>query len=84
MAQKNMFPKVGYTMIADYYFLAAYILVITLIIFIISAQILVFRGQEKIALVWNKRFSIIAVIGVIGTYALITWFAIYAKSMLLS
>ncbi len=83
MSQKNAFPKVGYTMIADYYFLLAYAQVVTLIICIIYTQSLMSGGQKELAKVWNRRFSFGAMIAVVSIYSLVTLIAIYFKPTML-
>ena len=72
MSQKGSFPKVGYTMIADYYFLTAYVLVVAMIVGIIFTQTLMSKGQKDEAKVWNRRFSIGSAITAIAFYALMT------------
>ncbi len=77
MSQKNAFPKVGYTMIADYYFLITYVFIVMLIICIIYLQTLMSKGEKELAKIWNRRFSIAAMIAAPGLYALLTtmaWF----------
>lgn len=83
MSQKNAFPKVGYTMMADYYFLLGYAQVVTLIICIIYTQSLMSDGQKELAKKWNKRFSLGALVVVIGVYTLVTLAAMYYKPSLL-
>ncbi len=82
MSQKNAFPKVGYTMVADYYFLLGYAQVVTLIIGIIYTQYLISEGHKERAKMWNQRFSVGAFISVICIYTLVTLFALYAKPSL--
>ena len=82
MSQKNAFPKVGYTMMADYYFLLGYAQVVTIIICIIYTQSLMSDGKKELAKQWNKRFSIGALVGVIGIYTLVTLIAVYYKPSL--
>lgn len=76
MSQKNAFPKVGYTMIADYYFLAGYALVVAMIICIIFTQTLMSKGQKDLAKKWNLRVSIGAAIAALGIYSFMTLAAI--------
>ncbi|KIL97605.1 Branched-chain amino acid ABC transporter amino acid-binding protein [Paramagnetospirillum magnetotacticum MS-1] len=75
MSQKNSFPKVGYTMSADYYFLVAYAFVVSMIFNIIFIQTLQSAGQKDVAKLWNKRLSIGAMIAAIVIYAAMTIFA---------
>ena len=77
MSQKNSFPKVGYTMIADYYFLVAYAIVVAIIIFIIFTQRLMSKGQKDLAKQWNHRLSIGATVAAVSVYASMTLVAIY-------
>lgn len=72
MSQKGSFPKVGYTMIADYYFLTAYALVVAMIIGIIFTQTLMSKGQKEEAKVWNRRFSVGSAVAAVATYAFMT------------
>ena len=72
MSQKSAFPKVGYTMTADYYFLSAYVLVVAMIIGIIYTQSLMSRGQKDEAKAWNRRFSVGAAITAVAIYAFMT------------
>lgn len=72
MSQKGSFPKVGYTMIADYYFLTAYALVVAMIVGIIFTQTLMSQGQKDRAKAWNLRFSIGSAIAAVGIYAFMT------------
>ena len=72
MSQKNAFPKVGYTMVADYYFLTAYLLVVAMIVGIIFTQTLMSKGQKDEAKRWNRRFSIGSAIAAIGIYSYMT------------
>ncbi|MCY7386529.1 MAG: ABC transporter substrate-binding protein [Burkholderiales bacterium] len=76
MSQKNSFPKVGYTMVADYYFLTAYALVVAMIIGIIFTQTLISKGQKDDAKKWNFRFSIGSAIAAVGVYSFMTLSAI--------
>lgn len=78
MSQKNSFPKVGYTMSADYYFLVAYAFVVAMIFNIIFIQTLQSAGQKDVAKVWNKRLSIGAMIAAIAIYATMTAVAMNA------
>ena len=79
MSQKNAFPKVGYTMVADYYFLAAYSLVVAMIVGIIFTQTLMSKGQKDQARQWNRRFSIGSAIAAISIYSFMTmWSALTA------
>lgn len=82
MSQKSAFPKVGYTMVADYYFLLGYLQVVTLIICIIYTQSLMSDGQKELAKRWNRRFSIGALLAVVSIYTLVTWIAMYYKPSL--
>ena len=79
MSQKNAFPKVGYTMVADYYFLTAYSLVVIMIVGIIFTQTLMSKGQKDQARQWNRRFSIGSAIAAISIYSFMTmWSALMA------
>lgn len=75
MSQKNSFPKVGYTMSADYYFLVAYAFVVSMIFNIIFIQTLQSAGKKDVAKIWNTRLSIGAMIAAIVIYAAMTIFA---------
>ncbi len=77
MSQKSAFPKVGYTMVADYYFLMAYAFVVAMIICIIYTQTLMSKGQKEQAKRWNHRFSIGAMILSLGMFGLLTLYAAY-------
>jgi ABC-type branched-subunit amino acid transport system substrate-binding protein len=72
MSQKNSFPKVGYTMTADYYFLTAYAFVVAMIICIIFTQTQVSNGQKEAAKVWNRRLSYSAMLAAVLVYAAMT------------
>ncbi len=78
MSQKNAFPKVGYLMTADYYFLAAYAFVVSIMICIIFTQTLMASGQKELAKLWNRWLSIGAWISMITIYAAMTLIAMYA------
>lgn len=75
MSQKNAFPKVGYTIVADYYFLFAYAFVVSMIVCIIFMQTLMSSGQKELAKRWNKRFSIAAIILAVSLYSGLTYYA---------
>ena len=77
MSQKNSFPKVGYIMTADYYFLVAYAFVVAIMICIIFTQTLMASGQKELAKRWNKWFNFCAIISVITVYAAMTLIAMY-------
>jgi len=68
MSQKNSFPKVGYSMLADYYFILAYVFIVIFMINIISAQMLWSSGEKERAKRQNRRFSLgaIAIVVVMG------------------
>jgi hypothetical protein len=83
MAQKSTFPKVGYTMISDYYFLLAYAFVVSMIICIIFTQSLMSKGQKDLAKRWNDRFSVGALSLSIGLFGLLTLYAIYFDQAML-
>jgi branched-chain amino acid transport system substrate-binding protein len=72
MSQKNSFPKVGYAVIADYYFLLAYAFIVTLMINIISVQNLWSGGHKEVAKKRNRVFSISAIFLVIAVYGALT------------
>ncbi|MBF0460102.1 MAG: ABC transporter substrate-binding protein [Magnetococcales bacterium] len=72
MSQKNSFPKVGYTMTADYYFLIAYAFVVAMIICIIITQTMMSAGQKDLAKGWNKKLSYGALIAVVCIYGVVT------------
>lgn len=77
MSQKNSFPKVGYTMTADYYFLAAYAFVISMIISNILIQRMMAGGQKDLAKVWNRRLSFGALILAVTLFAGMTAYGMY-------
>ena len=79
MSQKNAFPKVGYTMVADYYFLLAYAFVVSMIICIIFTQTLMSRGEKELAKKWNWRFSIGAIVLAVGLYSGLTYYALHVS-----
>ncbi|HIJ61839.1 MAG TPA: ABC transporter substrate-binding protein [Rhodospirillaceae bacterium] len=79
MSQKNSFPKVGYTMIADYYFLVAYAFVVTMIISIIFTQNLMASGQKDLAKQRNRKLSYGAMISVVLIYGVLTIFSMSAR-----
>jgi ABC-type branched-subunit amino acid transport system substrate-binding protein len=72
MSQKSSFPKVGYAMIADYYFIAAYALVVTLMIGIIGTQTFQSAGNKELAKSVNRRLAIGSLIAAVAIYAAIT------------
>ena len=78
MSQKNSFPKVGYTMTADYYFLVAYAFVVSMIFSIIFIQTLQSSGQKDLAKAWNRRLSLGAMIAALSIYLVMTFVAMYA------
>jgi hypothetical protein len=78
MSQKNSFPKVGYTMSADYYFLVAYAFVVSMIFNIIFIQTLQSGGKKEQAKAWNTRLSIGAMIAAIVIYLTMTAVAMSA------
>jgi len=80
MSQKNAFPKVGYIMTADYYFLVAYAFVVAIIICIIFTQTLMASGQKEMAKRWNRWLNIGAMVSVTTIYAAMTGIAIYGAS----
>jgi ABC-type branched-subunit amino acid transport system substrate-binding protein len=77
MSQKNAFPKVGYTMFADYYFLFAYVFVVAMMAQIIVIQMMMSAGKKEEAKAFNQKLAI----GALGTstaiYTLMTVWAIY-------
>ena len=77
MSQKNSFPKVGYIMTADYYFLVAYAFVVAIMICIIFTQTLMASGQKELAKRWNKWLNIGAMVSMTTIYAAMTLIAIY-------
>ncbi|MBF0273199.1 MAG: ABC transporter substrate-binding protein [Magnetococcales bacterium] len=77
MSQKNTFPKVGYTMFADYYFLLAYAFVVTMIFSNIVVQRMISEGQKDQAKMWNRKLSIGANFVSVIVYGLMTAFGIY-------
>ena len=77
MSQKNSFPKVGYTMFADYYFLIAYLFVITMILCIIKVQMMVAAGKKEEAKIVNRRLAIGAMVASTATFVFMTLWAIY-------
>lgn len=72
MSQKNSFPKVGYAIIADYYFLIAYVFVVGLIISIIGTQTLWGQGHKERAKKLNRQLALSAITGVVLIYSAIT------------
>jgi hypothetical protein len=72
MSQKSSFPKVGYAMIADYYFIAAYAFVVALMVGIIWTQTVQSAGNKELAVRVNRRLSIGSLIAVVAIYAAIT------------
>lgn len=72
MSQKNSFPKVGYAIIADYYFLIAYVFVVGLIISIIGTQTLQGQGHKERAKKLNRQLALSAITGVVLIYSAIT------------
>jgi len=77
MSQKNSFPKVGYTMVADYYFLIAYAFVVAMIICIIFTQTLMSSGQKDLAKQWNRKLSYGAMVSAVIIYVALTLVAMY-------
>ena len=76
MSQKNSFPKVGYTMFADYYFLVAYLFVITMILCIIKVQMMVSAGEKERAKKVNRQLAIGAMAASSVTFLLMTLWGI--------
>lgn len=72
MSQKNSFPKVGYALIADYYFIIAYIFVVGLIISIIVTQTLQAHGKKDRAKKLNRQLALGAIMCVVLVYSAIT------------
>jgi ABC-type branched-subunit amino acid transport system substrate-binding protein len=72
MSQKSSFPKVGYAMIADYYFIAAYAFVVALMIGIITTQTFQSAGNKELAKKFNRRLAIGSLVGAVAIYAAIT------------
>ena len=58
MSQKNSFPKVGYSMLADYYFIFGYVFIVVLIINIIATQVQWSAGNKDVAKKRNRIFSL--------------------------
>lgn len=73
MSQKNSFPKVGYVMMADYYFIIAYVFVVGLIISIIATQTLQSGGKKELAKRLNHWLALSAAVGIAVTYSAITF-----------
>ncbi len=79
MSQKNSFPKVGYTMMADYYFLCGYLVIVVLIVNVIRVQILVSEGKKDLAREKNRFYSRTAIVAVIVVYLALTAFGLFAS-----
>ncbi|WP_161539665.1 ABC transporter substrate-binding protein [Paramagnetospirillum kuznetsovii] len=77
MSQKNSFPKVGYTMVADYYFLVAYAFVVSMIFAIILIQTMMSKGKKDEAKVWNRRLSLGAMLTAVTIYLTMTFVSMY-------
>lgn len=84
MSQKNSFPKVGYTMIADYYFLLAYMVVVIMIFSNMKTQQMMSAGQKDQAKAWNRRMSISALMLSIIVYGILTVWSIYLQDFNIS
>jgi ABC-type branched-subunit amino acid transport system substrate-binding protein len=78
MSQKNSFPKVGYTLTADYYFIVAYIVIIILMINIITVQMMVSAGHKEQARKRNRLFSVGAFLAVALIYAAMTTWSLWS------
>ena len=79
MSQKNSFPKVGYSMIADKYFLLAYVFVVMMIFSNMTTQRMMSQGLKEQAKQWNHRMSIAAFILCFSLYGLLTVWSIYRQ-----
>ncbi len=75
MSQKNSFPKVGYAVTADYYFIVAYVFIVVLMVNIISVQNLWSSGAKESAKKRNRVFSLSAIALVSATYLTMTIFS---------
>ena len=72
MSQKNSFPKVGYAMAADYYFIIAYALVVSLLVSIIVTQTLQSDGKKDVAKRLNRRLALGAMFAALLVYSVLT------------
>jgi hypothetical protein len=72
MSQKNAFPKVGYSMMADYYFILGYVFVVILMINIIATQVKLAAGHKDQARRRNKIFAVAALGTILASYAVMT------------
>lgn len=79
MSQKNAFPKVGYSMLADKYFLLAYFFVVMMIFSNMTIQRMMSLGKKDEAKIWNNRISLSAMILCVSLYGLLTAWSIYLQ-----
>lgn len=80
MSQKNSFPKVGYTMMADYYFILAYVFITFFMINIINVQVLWSAGEKERAKKRNRRFSLSAIAAVVMIYSAMTLYSLFSAT----
>ena len=73
MSQKASFPKVGYTLTADYYFIIAYVFVVSVIIGIIYIQTINAQGKKEHAKRLNQMLALGALLGIVTIYAGLTY-----------
>jgi len=79
MTQKNAFPKVGYSMIVDKYFLLAYFFVVVMIFSNMAVQRMMSQGHKEQAKIWNTRISLSAVTLCISLYSGLTIWSLYLQ-----
>lgn len=79
MSQKNAFPKVGYSMMADKYFLLAYFFVVMMIFSNMTTQRMMSQGMKEKAKTWNDRMSISAFILCFSLYGILTAWSIFLQ-----
>ena len=72
MSQKASFPKVGYTLTADYYFIIAYVFVVSVIIGIIYIQTINSQGKKENA----KRLNQLLALGALRMVTTLTPFVL--------
>ncbi len=80
MTQKNAFPKVGYSMIVDKYFLLAYVFVVMMIFSNMTVQRMMSQGHKEQAKIWNTRISLSAIVLCFSLYSGLTIWSLYFQN----
>ena len=73
LSQKASFPKVDYTLTAAYYFIIAYVFVVSVTIGIIYIQTMQSQGKKEQAKWLNQMLALGALLAIVTIYAGLTY-----------